>query len=76
MTHADKLLALIKTIAAKDSSGVVERAELREAALMLGIFPEHRFRKALHKSLKLLASQGEIDLDKELIAVVDPADKQ
>jgi predicted transcriptional regulator len=70
VTHTDNLLHLIETIAAKDSSGVVERAELREAALMLGIFPEHRFRQALHQALTRLAAQGRIDLDKELIALV------
>jgi hypothetical protein len=69
MTHADKLLDVIKSLSAKDD-GVVERAAVREACAMLGIFPEHRSRQALHKALKQLEAQGRIDLDKELIALV------
>jgi len=69
MSQTDALMALFKRLDKPDH--IVTVTELRDAAELLGIFPEHRFAKAFHQALtRLRASRilGPGGTDEELIS--------
>lgn len=59
--QTDALLALFKRLDTQAGEAVIVTVpELRDAADLLGIFPEHRFRKAFHEALQALVQSDRL----------------
>jgi hypothetical protein len=62
-TAIAKLHELIEKMTNESAGKPITREALREAAVMLSLFPEHRFRKAFHETLDRLDRAGLITRD-------------